>query len=84
MKLSSILKPECVLTGVSLDSKKAALHAVARAAKLNHDLDQVSEGKIYRVLKAREAIGTTGFGRGIAIPHGRMDSATDFTVGFMD
>lgn len=83
MKLSSILKPECVLTGVSLDSKKSALHAVAAAAKRDKDLDQVSEDKIYRLLKAREAIGTTGFGRGIAIPHCRIDSATNFTVGFI-
>ncbi len=83
MKLSDILKPECVLTGVSLDSKKAALHAVAAAAKRDKDLDQVSEGKIYRALKAREALGSTGFGKGIAIPHCRMDSATAFTVGFI-
>jgi len=83
MKLSDILKPECVLTGVSLDSKKAALHAVAAAAKRDKGLDQVSEGKIYRALKAREALGSTGFGKGIAIPHCRMDSATAFTVGFI-
>ncbi len=83
MKLSNILKPECVLTGVSLDSKKAALHAVAGAAKRDKSLDQVSEGEIYKLLKTREAIGTTGFGRGIAIPHCRMDSVADFTVGFI-
>ena len=83
MKLSSILKPECILTGVSFDSKKAALHGVAAAAKRNPELARISEGKIYRELKAREALGTTGFGRGIAIPHSRLDSATTFTVGFI-
>lgn len=83
MKLSQLLKPECVLTGVSLNSKKEALRAVAAAARRNKALDQVSEGDIYKALKDREAMGSTGFGRGIAIPHCRLNSISNFTVGFI-
>jgi PTS system nitrogen regulatory IIA component len=37
--------------------------------------------EILQALEAREALGTTGFGKGIAIPHCRLKSAPDFVVG---
>jgi mannitol/fructose-specific phosphotransferase system IIA component (Ntr-type) len=35
------------------------------------DLDEKSEGILYKTLKRRENLGSTGIGRGIAIPHCR-------------
>ena len=35
-------------------------------------LDDKSEGMLYKMLKRRENLGSTGIGRGIAIPHGRV------------
>jgi PTS system nitrogen regulatory IIA component len=34
-------------------------------------LDDKSEGMLYKMLKRRENLGSTGIGRGIAIPHCR-------------
>jgi PTS system nitrogen regulatory IIA component len=34
-------------------------------------LDEKSEGMLFKMLKRRESLGSTGIGRGIAIPHSR-------------
>ncbi len=56
-------------------------------------LDEKSEGMLYKMLKRRENLGSTGIGQGIAIPHcrslvvshlrvvfGRKPSGVDFTA----
>jgi PTS system nitrogen regulatory IIA component len=56
-------------------------------------LDEKSEGMLFKMLKRRENLGSTGIGRGIAIPHcrslvvsklrvafGRKSSGLDFTA----
>ena len=62
------LLPEAVGT-VAVDSKPAILAALAQRFAAVHDLpaDLVLER-----LEEREKLGSTGFGRGVAIPHARM------------
>ena len=45
-------------------------------------LDDRSEGMLYKMLKRRENLGSTGIGRGIAIPHCRSLVVTKLRVGF--
>ncbi|ANY19025.1 Nitrogen regulatory protein [Tsuneonella dongtanensis] len=63
------LLPEAVWIDSPAD-KPAILGALAtRFAKVySLDRDQVLEG-----LEEREALGSTGFGRGVALPHARLD-----------
>ncbi|MBA4042289.1 MAG: PTS lactose transporter subunit IIC [Sphingobium sp.] len=67
---SDLLKPGTVLAGVTVTNKKALLNLVATVAAQTHDLDARA---IVGTLTERERIGSTGFGNGIAIPHGRLD-----------
>jgi nitrogen PTS system EIIA component len=62
------LLPEAVAT-VRLDGKPAILEAIAArfAAVYQLDVDVV----LARMVE-REALGSTGFGRGVAIPHARV------------
>lgn len=63
------LLPEAVGTS-GADSKPAILEDLAgRFAKV-YDLDR--EAVLARILD-REALGSTGFGRGVAIPHARIE-----------
>jgi len=48
--------------------KTSTLQAVVRALRLPEEVDR---DYLYRVLLAREALGSTGVGKGIAIPHVR-------------
>ena len=62
------LLPEAVAT-VRLDSKPAILEAIsARFAEVYH-LDAAA---VLGQMAEREALGSTGFGRGVAIPHARI------------
>lgn len=46
------------------------------------DLDEKSEGILYKMLKRRENLGSTGIGRGIAIPHCRSLVVNRLRVAF--
>ncbi len=83
MKLFDLLRPECVVPGLDLTDKDAALHAVAQAAAKSPVLKDVGESLILEGLKQREELGSTGFGNGIAIPHCRLEEVQDFVVGVL-
>ena len=69
MEITEILKPEQVLLGVRAASKKQVLEALAEHAA---EMTGESERAIFNVLLERERLGSTGVGRGIAIPHGKL------------
>lgn len=62
------LLPEAVET-VRLDSKPAVLERLAARFAAVYGLDAAA---VLARLNAREELGSTGFGRGVAIPHARM------------
>lgn len=66
---SDLLLPDTVVQGVAAASKKALLPQLAAivAAPLGLDAKAIAD-----VLAAREKLGSTGFGGGVAIPHGKM------------
>lgn len=70
MRIADILAPHRVAVDLELASKKAALEALAGLlAKAD---PRLKSGEIFDALIARERLGTTGLGAGIAIPHGRI------------
>lgn len=69
-RLEDILAPERVLIGVQAGSKKRILEQVAKLVAA--DLPDLDAQDIFESLVAREKLGSTGFGNGIAIPHCRL------------
>ncbi|MGF6229751.1 PTS system nitrogen regulatory IIA component [Inquilinus ginsengisoli] len=63
------LRPEAILANLKAASKKQALQELARRAA---ELTGQHERFIFDVLLERERLGSTGVGRGIAIPHGKL------------
>lgn len=80
MKLSELLDEESVFCQTVCSSKKCALEKISHIAaeKLNMDAQQ-----LFNSLIAREKIGSTGVGHGIAIPHVKIDSTYPATAIFM-
>ena len=70
MKLSAIVTPARVATGITVTSKKKALEELS---KLLAQGAGVTDGEILNGLSAREKLGSTGLGHGVAIPHGRLN-----------
>lgn len=74
--LSDLLRPDAVLTGLAVASKKAlfAQLAAALAAQTGIDAKLIAER-----LAAREKLGSTGFGGGVAIPHAKLEGVGQVT-----
>ena len=69
MELTDLVSPDAVLCAVKAGSKKQALQEIAHRAADAYGLDTrtVVEG-----LLAREKLGSTAMGNGVAIPHARI------------
>ncbi|TNE33578.1 MAG: PTS IIA-like nitrogen-regulatory protein PtsN [Alphaproteobacteria bacterium] len=78
MEISDLIRPQTVYTDLKASSKKQALQELARRAA---SATGCSERDILDVLLERERLGTTGIGKGIAIPHGKL-SGIDHVHGF--
>jgi PTS system nitrogen regulatory IIA component len=69
MEIADLLTPRSVVAQLRVSNKKQALQELARRASVPTGL---AERQIYDVLAERERFGSTGIGRGIAIPHGKL------------
>lgn len=79
MEVSELVDPASVVAGLEAGSKKQALMALAELAARRTQLDARA---ILDVLLEREKLGTTGVGRGVAIPHGKL-AGLDRIVGLL-
>jgi len=66
MDISELIVPGCVLTGLKAASKEQCLDLLARHAA---GATGLAAEVIGTALKRREALGSTGIGGGIAMPH---------------
>jgi PTS system nitrogen regulatory IIA component len=75
MKISSILIPERTSCDMTAASKKKVLEQIA--SFVNESLPQIDSEELFQNLIARERLGTTALGNGIAIPHCRLSDCDD-------
>lgn len=81
MRLSDVLRQECIKTGAMVEDKAIALCEIAALAKRSSVCKNLSGEVILEALQERETLGTTAFGHGVAIPHCRIQGIRDFVVG---
>lgn len=67
--LDSVLSIDCTKSAVECSSKKRALELICEIAHQGTDIDTQC---IFDNMLAREKLGSTGIGSGIAIPHSRI------------
>jgi PTS system nitrogen regulatory IIA component len=70
MQLADFLDFDAIKTGRSGGNKRSLLQQLANAAGQRLGLDSAA---ILASLLEREQLGSTGFGQGVAIPHGKID-----------
>lgn len=81
MEISEILTLDRINCDTVVNSKKATLEALAgMIAAADGELTQSA---VFESLIAREKLGSTGIGNGIAIPHGRQKGSTRTIGAFM-
>jgi len=69
MEICDLLSPETVVYTIRATSKKQVLQELASLAA---NFSGQNQRAIFDVLLERERLGTTGIGRGVAIPHGKL------------
>ncbi len=68
-RISRLLKPENIRVDLPVTSKKRLFEQVGLMFESSHQLER---DKVFDSLFARERLGSTGLGEGVAIPHGRI------------
>jgi len=78
MRLTDILKPQCIRVPLNADNKKDAIFEIVDLlgdAGLVADVQKVKDAVWHR-----ESTRTTGIGHGLAIPHGKCDVVDGLTM----
>lgn len=79
-QIAKLLPPENILLGLDASSKKRVFEQIGILFENRHGL---ARNVVYDALFAREKLGSTGLGQGIAIPHGRIKGIKEAIGGFV-
>lgn len=78
--ISKILSADNVLLDAESTSKKRVFE---RVGLLFENQMQIARSQVFDSLFAREKLGSTGLGQGVAIPHGRIPKLREATAAFV-
>jgi len=81
MLISDLLSAERIRCDVQISSKKRLLELISE--ELARNSDEFSKREIFESLCARERLGSTGLGKGVAIPHGRVKGSRHVQAAFI-
>ena len=81
MELLKLLKKENCAVHIKSKKKEDAIEELAQLLKKSETIEILSEQEIASSLLAREELGSTGFGDGIAIPHCKFNHVEKFAIG---
>jgi mannitol/fructose-specific phosphotransferase system IIA component (Ntr-type) len=77
VKLLSFLHEDCILLGLNADSKRDAIKQLTDLFIERGRVPRAQAKGLLEALMAREKLGSTGIGRGIAVPHAGHASAKE-------
>jgi len=80
MRLSELLNDKAVTLRLEASTKREAIAELVRVLERAHGID--SKGEILDRVVRREAMGTTGIGNGVAIPHGKARAVDRMVAAF--
>ncbi|HLF18113.1 MAG TPA: PTS sugar transporter subunit IIA [Candidatus Omnitrophota bacterium] len=73
MKISDFLITKAVCVDLQATDKSGVIEELVNLLIKTEAVDKRHKKKVLEVLTAREALGSTAIGQGIAIPHGKCD-----------
>jgi PTS system nitrogen regulatory IIA component len=79
MKIADLLNPDDVVVGVRVSDKSQLIGELARRGSAATGIDA---GAVSGALQARERLGSTGLGKGFALPHARVPGLMSFFGAF--
>lgn len=80
MKISEFLCTKAVTADLKAGSKKEVIEELVDLLVKAGAVEKKIRNKLIEILMAREALGSTAIGKGVAIPHGKCENITKLTA----
>ena len=81
VKITDYMSEDLISLKLKSKNKDDVLMELADLIAVSPDVHN-EENVIYKALIEREKLGSTGIGKGVAIPHAKTDAADRFTIAF--
>lgn len=81
MKISDFLCEKAVTANLKGTNKKEIIEELVNLLVKSGEVEKRNKSKLIEVLMAREALGSTAIGQGIAIPHGKCEYTKKLIAG---
>ena len=74
MKFADFVSPDAIKAGLEADTKDSAIEEMLAALVAANRIAPEDTESILKAIKKREELGSTGIGRGVAVPHTKHPS----------
>ncbi len=82
VKIRKFLSEKTIKINTSAQSKNAVIRELVDLLVANGDISKKSSKLLYKAILKREAVGTTGIGQGIALPHVKIKYVRNLRIAF--
>jgi PTS system nitrogen regulatory IIA component len=82
MKITDFLSKEAIIPDIKSTKKEDVIKELVDALINAGNIDKRNRNKLIETLMAREALGSTAIGQGVAIPHGKCDCVDKLVAAF--
>lgn len=82
MKIMEFLSKRAILTDIKSAKKEEVIKELVEALMNSGDIDKRCRNKLTEALMARESLGSTAIGQGVAIPHAKTDCVSKLVAAF--
>lgn len=80
MKFSEIVDKASIITDLKVDTKEEAIRKMISSLRSSNQIAAENEESIITAILKREELGSTGIGKGIAVPHTKHPSVDDLVA----
>src|SRR3989338_942458 len=82
MKIMEFLSKKAIVTDIKSSKKEDVIKELVDTLINNTEIEKRSRNRLIEALIARESLGSTAIGQGIAIPHAKCDCVDKLTAAF--
>ena len=82
MKITDFLREKAIHVELSASDKEGVIRELVHLLVKSGDIKPQDEEKLVPILLAREALGSTGIGQGVGIPHGKSNCVKELVGAF--
>lgn len=82
MKITDFLRERAITVNLAAADKDGVIRELVHLLVKAGEIKPVEEEKLSPILLAREALGSTGIGQGVGIPHGKSNCVKELIAAF--